>query len=99
MFEYRFDWNPVKAQNNRRKHRITFEMAATVFNDPLAVSIQDEEHSDNEERWVTLGRARNGILLVIAHTYHETGVNTADVRIISARRAAKRERRQYESNK
>ena len=99
MFEYRFDWDPDKARNNRRKHRITFEMAATVFNDPLAVSIPDDEHSDNEERWVTLGRARNGMLLVIVHTHHGTGVNTANVRIISARRSAKHERRQYESDK
>ena len=99
MFEYSFDWDPVKARNNQRKHRVTFEMAATIFNDPLQVSISDDEHSDDEERWVTLGRARNGTLLVVAHTHHETGVNTVNVRIISARRATKHERQQYESDK
>lgn len=97
MFEYRFEWDPAKASNNRRKHRITFETAATVLDDPLAVSIPDDEHSGDEQRWVTLGCAYNGALLVIAHTYHETDANSACVRIISARRATSRERRQYES--
>ena len=96
VFEYCFDWDPAKAQGNRGKHGITFEQAATVFNDPLAVSIPDDDHSETEERWVTLGRARNVTLLVISHTYHEAGINAASVRIISARRAAKHERRQYE---
>lgn len=99
MFEYRFEWDPVKAENNRRKHEIAFDLAATVFKDPLAVTIPDDEHSNTEERWVTLGRARNGMLLVVVHTYHGVGVNAADVRIISARRAAKHERRQYESGR
>lgn len=99
MFEYRFDWDPVKSQNNQQKHHIAFNLAVTVFNDPLAVSIPDDEHSDNEERWVMLGRARNGMLLVVAHTYHEARANTANVRIISARRATKHERRQYESGR
>ena len=63
------------------------------------MSIPDDDHSDAEERWVTLGRARNGTLLVVVHTYHESGVNVADVRIISARQAAKRECRQYESER
>ena len=87
VFEYRFDWEPVKARGNRQKHGITFEQAATVFNDPLAVSIPDADHGDTEQRWVTLGRTRNGTLLVISHTYREAGTNEASVRIISARRA------------
>ena len=99
MFEYRFDWDPVKARGNWRKHGIAFEQAATVFNDPLAVSIPDDDHSDTEERWVTLGRARNGRLIVISHTYRVAGVNAAKVRIISARRPAKHERWQYESGR
>ena len=97
VFEYRFDWDPVKARDNRRKHDVTFEQAATVFNDPLAVSVPDEEHGNAEDRWVTVGRARNGMLLVVVHTYHGVGVDAARVRIISARRATGRERRQYES--
>lgn len=99
MFEHRFDWDPVKAHGNRRKHGVTFEQAATVFSDPLAVSVPDDDHSGTDERWVTLGCARNGMLLVISHAYHEAGINAADVRIISARPATKHERRQYESGR
>lgn len=99
MFEYRFDWDPVKAQGNRRKHGITFEQAMTVFRDPLAMSIPDDDHRATEERWVTLGCARNGALLVLSHTYREAGPDAASVRIISARRATKRERREYESGR
>ena len=69
MFEHRFDWDPVKARSNRRKHGVTFDLAATVFDDPLAVSISDEDHGAAENRWVTLGRARNEMLLVVIHTY------------------------------
>ena len=99
MFEFHFDWDPLKAQSNRRKHGITFELAATVFEDPLTLSIPDDEHSDTEERWLTLGRTANGLLAVIVHTYHEAGVDAADIRIISARPAGKRERRQYETSR
>ncbi len=99
MFEYRSAWDPLKAQGSRRKHGITFELAATVFKDPLAVSIPDDDHRNTEERWMILGRAQNGTLLVISHTYQEAGVNAANVRIISARRAVKHERRQYESSR
>lgn len=99
MFEYCFDWDLVKARSNRLKHDITFDLAATVFADPLATSIPDDDHSDTEERWVTMGRAANGTLLVISHTYHEVNVKAADVRIISARRATSHERRQYESDR
>ncbi len=99
MFEHRFDWDPVKARSNRRKHGVTFDLAATVFDDPLAVSISDADHGDAEHRWVTLGRARNEMLLVVIHTYHEVGADAASVRIISARQATGRERRQYASDR
>jgi uncharacterized DUF497 family protein len=64
----------------------------------LAVSIYDEDHSETEERWVTLGQAENGQLLVVVHSYHETSPSEAMVRIISARPATKHEQRQYEHN-
>lgn len=99
MFEHRFDWDPVKARNNRRKHGVEFELAATVFDDPLALSILDQDHDGAEDRWVTQGRARNGALLVVVHTYHEAGADAARVRIISARRPTGHERRQYESGR
>ena len=99
MFEYRFRWDQIKATSNRRKHGVSFELATTVFSDPLAKTIRDEEHSETEERSVTLGQAKNGILVVVIHTYHQIGTNSAEVRIISARRATKRERRQYETKR
>lgn len=97
MFEYRFTWDPIKEASNRRKHGVSFELATTVFGDRLAKTILDEEHGESEERWVTLGQAKNGELVVVIHTHQEIGTNSAEVRIISARRATKPERRQYET--
>lgn len=97
-FQYSFEWDPNKAVENRRKHGIGFEQAATVFRDKLAVSIYDEDHSENEERWITLGQAENGPLLVVVHTYQEISNTEAAVRIISARQATQHEQRNYEQN-
>ena len=97
MYEFHFEWDPAKAAENRRKHGISFEQAATVFHDPLMISIPDEEHSETEERWITLGRAENSKLLLVVHTYLEISANAANVRIISARSATKHEQRQYET--
>ena len=97
-FVYRFAWDAAKATSNRRKHGVEFEAAATVFRDPLAVSVYDEDHSDQEERWITLGQAENGTLLVVVHTFEELAGNEARVRLISARPATAHERRQYQSD-
>ena len=97
-FQYTFDWDPNKAVANRRKHGVGFEQAATVFRDPLAVSIYDEDHSDQEERWITLGKDGNGQLLVVIHTHQETGPTEAAIRLISARPAKPHEQRNYEQS-
>ena len=68
-FLYEFDWDPVKAQANFSKHGLDFERAATVFLDPLAVTIPDEEHSETETRWITLGKDATGQYVVIVHTF------------------------------
>jgi uncharacterized DUF497 family protein len=95
---FNFEWDPVKARLNRAKHGIRFEEAATVFHDPAMVSIFDEEHSlGEEERWVTMGRSEEGDLLVVVHTIGERRPNEFAVRLISARRATRRERRRYEA--
>jgi uncharacterized DUF497 family protein len=96
-FVYRFAWDPVKAAANRAKHGIPFEQAATVFRDPLALSRYDEEHSETEERWLTLGEDETGTLLVVSHTFEELSDEEALVRVISAREATAHERAQYES--
>jgi uncharacterized protein len=68
-----------------------------VFRDPLALSLYDNEHSEAEERWLTLGLDENGALLVVSHTFEELGDDEALVRVISAREATAHERAQYES--
>lgn len=93
---YNFEWDSAKAQSNRRKHGVSFEQAATVFLDPLAVSIVDGEHGENEERWVTLGKSMDDKLLVAIHTYRETGENGVTIRLISVRRATRHEQQRYE---
>lgn len=96
-FHYHFEWDPAKAIGNQRKHLVTFNLATTVFLDLLMVSIPDTQHSNTEKRWITIGQAINGKLLVISHTYQEIDNHTANVRIISARPASKHEQRQYEA--
>lgn len=87
-------WDPAKAQSNIKKHGISFEVAATVFNDARQLSFLDSK-SQGEERWITLGLAADKKTLVVVHTYidHESG---EFIRIISARKATKKEKYSYE---
>jgi uncharacterized DUF497 family protein len=94
-FQYRFAWDPRKARQNLKDHKIAFERAATVFLDPEALSEFDEDHSEDEDRWLTLGVDRTGTLLVVSHTYQEETETSALIRLISARRATKNETKQY----
>jgi uncharacterized DUF497 family protein len=93
---YDFQWDPAKAWYNARKHDVTFDQAATVFLDALALTVYDAANSQNEERWFTLGFDSSGMLLAVAHTYQIAGPAKIRVRIISARKATKSERRAYE---
>ena len=93
---YHFEWDAAKARSNAAKHGITFRLATTVFRDPLALTIFDEEHSENEERWVMLGQAENGQYLVVIHTVRHTSPGDMTVRIISARVADRDEVRDYQ---
>ena len=93
---YNFEWDPAKAKRNSHQHQVSFERAATVFRDVNQLSIFDEDHSDNEDRWQTLGLDRNGILLVVIHTFKQTNDSDVIIRIISARKATQREIKQYE---
>lgn len=92
---YDFEWDAHKADSNLRKHGVTFEQAASVFLDALALTVFDEAHSQYEERWFTLGHTSSGILLAVSHTYQATSSTSARIRIISARPATKQERRFY----
>ncbi|HYS49189.1 MAG TPA: BrnT family toxin [Xanthobacteraceae bacterium] len=93
---YDFEWDAAKALSNVRKHAVTFDQAATIFLEPLALTVYDESSSQNEERWFTLGLDTGGKLLAVSHTYHMLSPASVRVRIISARPATKRERRCYE---
>ena len=86
-----FEWDPKKAADNLRKHRVSFEEASTVFGDPFAITFSDPDHSVGERRSLTFGMSGQGRLLVVNHTDRR-----ATVRIISARRALRSERRIYE---
>jgi uncharacterized protein len=86
-----FEWNPEKAAINLRKHNISFQEAATVFDDSLSVTFPDPDHSVGENRYVIIGMSRLGQLLVVSHTDRENRT-----RIISARKATRQERRFYE---
>ena len=94
--QYNFEWDTEKAKINKNKHKKNFEHAATIFKDPRAISIYDSGHSENEDRWITMGLSSNGTLLIVNHTYKQVDDKTAIVRIISSRKATKQERKQYE---
>ena len=91
----KIEWDPVKAAKNLKKHKVTFDMASTVFDDSLSVSIL-ENGLYAEQRWVTLGLALNHQILVVIHTYKLNSSGKEILRIISARIPTPKERRQYE---
>lgn len=93
---YEFDWDPAKALSNAKKHGVSFEEASTVFLDAMALTVYDAASGQNEERWFTLGYDAGGQPLAVAHRYQDIAPGRARVRIISARRATKRERRSCE---
>lgn len=94
---YDFEWDTAKALANTTKHGISFDQAASVFLDGLALTVFDAEHSQHEERWFTLGFDASGVLLAVAHTLQETTPERLRVRFISARQATRRERHNYEN--
>lgn len=97
--QYNFEWDPAKAKSNLRKHRVSFELASTVFRDPRARTVFDEDHDEDEERWITLGLSETGTILVVIHTFRTLGIEGAvKIRLVSARRATSKETRQYEDN-
>lgn len=88
-----FEWDPPKAEANIQKHGVSFDEAASVFLDQLAVSGQDPDHSVGEARYITFGMSSLGRLLSVSHTYRPGGI-----RVISARRVTRIERKFYEES-
>lgn len=89
----RFEWDPNKAKENLEIHGVSFNEASTAFRDTLSLAIYDPLHSGEEDRFVLIGNSHKDRLLVVVHT--ERGDN---IRLISARKASKKERKQYEKN-
>ena len=89
-----FEWDPATAAANLKRHRVSFHEAATVLEDPLSTTFADEVHSEGEARFLTIGASTRGHVLVVAHTERND-----TVRVISARRATRREREFYEQGK
>lgn len=90
-----FEWDDNKAKINHLKHGISFEEAILVFEDPFAVSDQDRVEN-GEQRWQTIGMAGGCLLLLVAHTVRLEDESIEVIRIISARRVDRKERRRYE---
>jgi uncharacterized DUF497 family protein len=92
-----FEWDEGKASSNRRKHGVAFDFAVTVFDDPFALRVDDSKHSSTEERFWQIGESDSGILVVV-FTVRGKG-RTERYRLISARKANRKERALYEINK
>jgi len=88
-----FEWDPEKAKENIETHGISFDEASTAFGDTLSLTMYDPLHSEQEDRFILIGNSHKNRLLVVVHI--ERGQN---VRIISARKATKKERKHYEEN-
>jgi uncharacterized protein len=87
----KIEWDPIKARDNLKKHRVSFEEAATALSDPMAATGPDPDHSIYEERYITFGVSEKGRLLVVSHAEENE-----NIRIISTRKASKGERELYE---
>ena len=87
-----FEWHPVKAASNLKKHKVSFEEACTIFKDTQRVEAPDQWHSDDEQRYLGIGRSKQGRILSIYYTFQ-----ARKIRIISARLAERWERNEYET--
>jgi len=88
-----FEWDQEKAKRNLKNHRVSFDEASTVFSDTMSLTMHDPLHSDEEDRYVIIGNSHKNRLLVVVHV--ERGNR---IRIISARKATRKEKKQYEEN-
>jgi len=94
MMKPDFEWDPQKADRNVHKHGVTFAEASSVFDDPMFITLLDDEHSVDEERFITIGLSNKNRLVMIAHTERENRI-----RIISARKATKNEEKFYQETR
>ncbi len=86
-----FEWDKEKAKENLRRHKVSFEEAKTIFNDPFLLTFPDPDHSEGEERYLNIGQSATGTTLIVIHTERQSRI-----RLISCRKATKKERKSYE---
>jgi uncharacterized DUF497 family protein len=94
--QFQFEWDEAKATNNVRKHDVSFELAGTMFYDPRLLTVADLEHSNHEDRWLSIGCASNGTLISVVYLWSDTSPKVTKIRLISARKATQAEIRYYQ---
>ncbi|HAM53344.1 MAG TPA: hypothetical protein DCP92_22615 [Nitrospiraceae bacterium] len=92
-----FEWNENKNKEDIKKHGISFEEATEVFHDPLHISIMDRRFDYFDERWITIGSTKTGNFIVLGHLYYLTENGEEVIKIITARKATRKEKKQYET--
>ena len=90
----KFVWDPAKEKINIQKHKITFTESCYVFADKYSLTLFDEKHSENEDRWTTLGQTPNGKILLVVHTFRKMD-DMEVIRFISSRKATRKEAKEY----
>jgi uncharacterized DUF497 family protein len=93
--QFHFEWDEIKAAANMRKHGVSFDLASTIFYDSFLLTGADLKHGNTEERWFSVGCARNGVILFVAYLWAEMESTITKVRLISARRATQTEIAEY----
>lgn len=96
---YEFEWDENKATTNLAKHKISFDEGRTIFTDPFLFTLPDDEHSDNEDRFISIGKSTNEKILLVVHLERQNKLNHVLIRIISCRKATTTERKIYEEGK
>jgi len=97
--KYEFDWDENKAKTNFAKHKVSFDEGRTIFTDSFLITISDDEHSDREERFISIGKSTSQKVLLVVHLEKHIKLNHVLIRIISCRKATTIERKIYEEGK
>lgn len=96
---FEFEWDENKAKINLAKHKVSFDEGRTIFTDPFLITIPDDEHSDHEERFISMGKSTSEKILLVVHLERHIKLNHVLIRIISCRKATATERKIYEEGK
>ena len=94
-----YEWDKNKAKINLAKHKVSFEEGETIFDDPFLITYFDEQHSNHEERLISIGMSRNARILLVVHVEKLEAINFTLIRIVSCRKATPSERKLYEESK